>query len=63
MIVVLKRENLVDILSMSRLVNIPHPEKDPGCACYRSLEIAVLVLDRIYGIEERIRIVPIYSVG
>jgi hypothetical protein len=32
--------------------NSPHPEKDPYCASYRSLEIAVLVFDLIDGIEE-----------
>jgi hypothetical protein len=63
MIVVLKREHLVDIFSMSKLANIPHPEKGPSCASYRSLEIAALVLDRIYGVEERIRIVPICRLG
>lgn len=60
MIVVLEGEFRDVLFTTSKIINIPHPKKYSGCVSYRSLELSVLALDSIDGIEEWVRIVPIW---
>jgi hypothetical protein len=59
MMVVLQRRRQKNSLVEVCFSSIPYPKKNPSRAGYGALEIAILVADRIFGIKERVWVVPI----